>query len=51
MFFCFMYFDKKNVNMLLSEAAGYLVLLSLVTVIELTSQNGMEGHFSDLIRT
>jgi hypothetical protein len=49
-FSCFMYFDKKPVSRLLSEAAGYWVLLYIVTVIELTSLNGMEGHFSNLIR-
>ena len=49
-FSSFAYFDKKPINRLLSEAVDYLVLLSLVDAIELTNQNGMEGHFSNQIR-
>ena len=49
-FSSFIYFDQKPMNRLLSEAVDYLVLLSLVDAIELTNQNGMEGHFSNQIR-
>jgi hypothetical protein len=46
----YIYFDKKDMHRLSSEAVDCLVLFSLVDVIELTNQNGMEEHFSSQTR-